>query len=108
MGDVAVLQDRIAAVRAERGFTTDPLRLLGLLTEELGEVAGQLKRTWSANYPELVTQDLADELADVFVLLSALATSFGIDLDEAVSRKFFEADAGRSWVTAFGTDGPRQ
>lgn len=32
---------------------------------------------------------LADELADVFVYLSALASKFDIDLSEAVEKKFF-------------------
>ncbi len=37
----------------------DPVRLLCLLTEELGEVAAEIKKTWSDNYPDLVIDDLA-------------------------------------------------
>lgn len=104
VGDLEQLQQRIAAVRNDRGFTTDPLRLLSLLTEEVGEVAGELKKTWSKNYEELQVSELGDELADVFVLITALATSFEIDLADAVEQKFFNADSKRSWATSLSDD----
>jgi len=100
MSELSELQARIAVVRAERGFTTDPVRLLTLLVEEVGEVAAELKKTWSANYPDLDVQDLANELADAFTLISALATEFDIDLEAAVTRKFIGADAQRTWQSA--------
>ncbi len=106
MSELPQLQQRIASVRNDRGFTTDPLRLLSLLTEEVGEVAGELKKTWSKNYAELTVDDLGDELADVFVLVSALATSFEIDLADAVERKFFNADAQRTWATSVSAEPP--
>jgi len=94
------LQQSIALTRAERGFTTDPVRLLCLLVEEVGEVAAEVKKTWSDNYPDLRHEELGDELADVFVLLSALASSFELDLDASVRSKFFESDSQREWATA--------
>jgi len=100
MAELADLQALIEAVRAERGFTTDPVRVLTLLVEEVGEVAAELKKTWSANYPAMEVKDLADELADVFVLVSALASAHDIDIEQAVVRKFIEADATRSWPSA--------
>ena len=81
----------------------DPVRLLCLLTEELGEVAAEIKKTWSDNYPDLVIDDLASEISDVYVGLSALASAFDIDLEDAVRSKFFGSDASRRWNTA-GTD----
>lgn len=102
MTELVELQNQIETVRVERGFTTDPVRLLALLTEEVGEVAGELKKTWSRNYDDLIVDDLADELADVFVLVSAIATAFDVDLETAVRSKFFKADASRRWVTAEG------
>ncbi len=90
----------IETVRSERGFTTDPVRVLCLLIEEVGEVAAEIKKTWSDNYPPLVVDDLRDELADVFVLVSALASSFDVDLHEAVRAKFLGSDAARDWATA--------
>jgi NTP pyrophosphatase (non-canonical NTP hydrolase) len=100
MTDVGELQGTIAATRAERGFTTDPVRMLCLLTEEVGEIAGELKRTWSPNYPEFDTSDLANEIADVYVLLNALASSYSIDVETAVRSKFFDDDSKRTWASA--------
>jgi diadenosine tetraphosphate (Ap4A) HIT family hydrolase/NTP pyrophosphatase (non-canonical NTP hydrolase) len=100
MSSLHDLQQRIAATRSERGFTADPVRLLGLLIEEVGEVATEIKKTWSDNYPDLVADDLANELADVLVLVSALASSFDLDLHQAVETKFFGADSERHWATA--------
>ncbi len=103
MAELTDLQARIERTRAERGFTTEPLQLFTLLTEEVGEVATELKKTWSANYDDPSPEDLASELADVFVLLSAIATRFDVDLETAVESKFFTADAERDWATATAT-----
>ncbi len=100
MAELTDLQARIERTRSERGFTTEPLRLFTLLSEEVGEVAAELKKTWSANYGDLSVDELANELADAFVLLSAIASKFDIDLEAAVESKFFTADAERDWVTA--------
>ena len=43
MSSVADLQASIVETRARRGFVTDPLKLLALLTEEVGEVASEIK-----------------------------------------------------------------
>lgn len=100
MTEVRELQDRIAAKRDARGFTTDPRELLCLLMEEVGEVASEVKKTWSPNYEDLDVEDLRDELADVYTVLSALATRFQVDLEQAVEQKFFGADDAREWATA--------
>ncbi len=100
MSDLRELQRRVVQMRAQRGFTTDPLRVFALLTEEIGEIAGQVKRTWSKNYPEFDKQDLADEVSDSIVLLLALADCFEIDAATAVENKFFGRDGQRKWETA--------
>ena len=100
MPELSELQFAVAAQRRERGFTSDPARILVLLVEEIGEIARELKKTWSPNYGDLDVERLGDELADVFVLLSALASAYEIDLASAVQRKFFEADAERRWPSA--------
>ena len=87
MGELAELQRRITEERAARGFTTDPVRLLTLLVEELGEVARELKKTWSPNYPAPDPAAVRDELADVMMYLVRLANVLGVDLDEAVQHK---------------------
>ena len=98
--NVGELVAKIVKVRAERGFVTDPLKIHLLLTEEVGEIAGELKRLWSKNYDPFDASRLAEEIADVFCLLSALANEFNIDLEQAVQQKFFEADGQRTWKTA--------
>lgn len=100
MAHLSDLQEPIEATRAERGFTTDPARLVCLLVEEIGEVAAEIKKTWSPNYPDLVVDELGDELVDAFVLLSALASTFGNDLEEAFREKFLGSDGERRWATS--------
>lgn len=100
MATISELQDRIVETREQRGFTTDPVHLTVLLTEELGEIAREVKRVWSPNYDGFDPERLAPELADAFVLLSALASEVGIDLADAVEQKFFNDDAARTWPSA--------
>ena len=96
----AELQAHITAVRAERGFTTEPLHILAHLVEEVGEVASELKKTWAGrSYGEFEPARLAGELADVNVLLHALAETFQIDLEAATLAKV-GADGARDWPSA--------
>lgn len=83
--------------RAERGFVTDPLKIQLLLTEEVGEISAELKRTWSKNYDDFSRERLSEEIADCFCLLAALAHEFEIDIEEAVEQKFFQKDQNRGW-----------
>lgn len=65
-------------------------------TGELGEAANIAKKLnrvrdgipGNAETPEQLRQNLADELADTFIYLDLLSQSQGIDLAEAVTRKF--------------------
>ena len=101
--DSTALQElvrRIVEKRADRGFVTDPLKLHLLLTEEVGEIAAELKRTWSKNYTTFNKDRLGEEIADVFCLLAALANEFDIDIAKAVEEKFFTSDELRSWKSA--------
>ena len=100
MSDLKELQKRVVQMREERGFTTEPLRIFTLLSEEIGEIAGELKRTWSKNYTEFDEKAFADEISDCIVLLLALADRFGIDAEAAVETKFFGKDERRTWKTA--------
>lgn len=103
---LSALQRRVAEQRSARGFTSDPVRLMVLMTEELGEIAAEIKRTWSVNYPDLEVGRLADEVADLFVLLSDLASLHRIDLASAVEDKFFTRDARRVWPSAVSPTDP--
>lgn len=100
MTDLANLQRRIAEERGKRGFVTDPVKLAVLLTEEVGEIASELKRLWSKNYDEFSADRLKEEIADTFVILAALADQFDIDIEAAVEGKFFGKDARREWKSS--------
>ena len=100
MTELIKMQEKIKEIRASRGFVTDPVKIQVLLTEEVGEVSSELKRLWSKNYDEFNKERLAEEIADVFVLLSALASEFEIDIEEAVRKKFFYKDSARKWASA--------
>jgi NTP pyrophosphatase (non-canonical NTP hydrolase) len=97
MTEMAALQQSISEVRAQRGFFTDPVKIMVHLTEEIGEVASQVRRTWSVNPDDFEQGQLEDEIADVFVLLTALANQFDIDIEKAVVKKFFQKNSDRTW-----------
>ena len=100
MTDIGDLQERIAEERGKRGFVTDPIKLGVLLSEEVGEIASELKRLWSKNYDGFRADRLKEEIADAFVILAALADQFDIDIGEAVEAKFFGKDAEREWMSS--------
>ena len=47
MTNLTNLQKRIARERENRGFVMDPVKLAVLLSEEVGEIASEIKRLWS-------------------------------------------------------------
>lgn len=100
LAELKDLQKRIVDTRKERGFVTDPLKIQILLSEEVGEISAELKRLWSKNYDSFSEERVSNEIADTFVLLSALASEFGIDLESAVESKFFKSDSNRTWASA--------
>jgi len=100
MSELKELQQRIVNTRKERGFVNDPLKIQIMLTEEVGEISAELKRLWSKNYDPFSKERVANEIADTFVLLTALASEFDIDLESAVETKFFKADSKRKWASA--------
>jgi NTP pyrophosphatase (non-canonical NTP hydrolase) len=60
---------------------------MAILTEEVGEVARIIARTYGEqSFKESETSDLADELADVLWVVICLANQTGIDLEEAFNR----------------------
>lgn len=69
---------------------------LAQLVEEVGEVARIMSRTYGDQSfkSSEAKQDLADELADVFFVLTCIANQTGVDLTKAV-RKNFEKKSQR-------------
>ena len=67
-----------------------PLTNLGILTEEVGELARILVRTHGEQSlkKEEMLKSLADEMADVLWVLTALANQCGVDLEDAVRKNF--------------------
>ena len=102
MSDLADLQKAITKTRADRGFVNDPTQLHVLLSEEVGEIASEIKTLWSKNYDDFSQDRLKEEIADAFVLLSALAAEFDIDIEQGVVEKFFQKDGRRNWKSAIG------
>jgi NTP pyrophosphatase (non-canonical NTP hydrolase) len=80
-------QERIRRVVAEKGWSTDANEIFVLFTEEVGELAKELRRTWKRGKTAEVREAAAAELADVFMYLVDLANQFDVDLDAAVRKK---------------------
>lgn len=80
------LQSFIATLIKEKGWSTDPNEIFVLLTEEVGEVAKEVRRTWKKGVAD-VRPALAAELADVLFYVADLANVHGIDLAQAVRDK---------------------
>lgn len=72
-----------------RGYF-DPLTNTAILAEETGEVARVMARLYGQQRPKAsdscTPEALADELADVIWVVSAIANQTGIDLTEALAR----------------------
>ncbi|WP_372650287.1 MazG nucleotide pyrophosphohydrolase domain-containing protein [Draconibacterium sp.] len=95
---LADFQKYVTALEQERGFATqtiiDKCLLLG---EEVGELFKAVRKSEgllvdsNSNFPEI-----ADELADIFIYLCAIANRKGIDLEEAFRSKE-EKNKKRIW-----------
>lgn len=68
---------------------------MAILTEEVGELARIMARTYGEqSFKEGERHDLAEEMADVLWVLLCMANQTGIDLTEAL-RKSFEKKTSR-------------
>lgn len=82
----------------------DEMTNLAILTEEVGEVARVMVRTYGEQSFRSETQarrsNLADELADVLFVVACIANQTGIDLTDAVEynlKKKSRRDSRRHW-----------
>ena len=64
-----------------------PLSNLAQLTEEVGELARAMNRTYGdqSRKPGEIEAGIADELADVLFVVTCLANQCGVDLQEAIA-----------------------
>lgn len=64
-----------------------PLTNMAILTEETGEVARQMARIYGdQTFKQGEKPNLADELADLLWVVTAIANQTGVDLTEAIAR----------------------
>src|SRR5579872_351048 len=77
-------------IRATAAGYFDELTNMAVLTEEVGEVARVISRTYGRqSFKESDRgRDLGDELADVLWVLLCIANQTGIDLTAALERNF--------------------
>lgn len=95
-------QNYLAEIRKERNWEeNNPLEIFLLMSEEVGELAKAIRNKIKL-YPQKektdkeIQEELAFEMSDIFSYLLDLASSFGIDLEQAFREK--EAiNAQRTW-----------
>jgi NTP pyrophosphatase (non-canonical NTP hydrolase) len=83
------LQDYIWQMNIDRSFNAeDASKKLVMLIEEVGELAKAVRKTAGLKFTETTKQtELAEELADVQIVLLGLASLTGIDMRKAVAEK---------------------
>jgi NTP pyrophosphatase (non-canonical NTP hydrolase) len=83
------LQQYIWQMNIDRGFNIDDAsKKLVVLMEEVGELAKAIRKVAGIKFTATTKQtELKEELADVQIVLLALASSFNIDMLEAVRDK---------------------
>ena len=85
-----VLQEYLAAVCQERGWTKDsPSEKFVLFIEEVGELAKAIRKRSGLYHEAAKTQTFAleEEFADVLSYLLDLANCYGVDLESAFRAK---------------------
>lgn len=92
------LQGYAQAKAVERGFNlTDPSKKLVMLIEEVGELAKAIRKTAGLKFTNTTERkDIAEELADVQIVLIGLAEMLKIDMSTAVRTKE-EKNNKRTW-----------
>lgn len=96
---LAQLQAYVIELERERGFDRqDVVQKCLLLGEEIGELFKAVRKVERiAIDPASQVGDVADELADVFIYVCAIANRYGIDL-EAAFRDKEQRNAARTWA----------
>lgn len=92
------LQEYVWQINIERGFNTeDPSKKLVILMEEVGELAKAIRKSVGMKFTDTTKRtELAEELADVQIVLLGLASLTGIDMHDAIVVKE-EKNRKRVW-----------
>lgn len=83
-------QEYIDLMRETRGFTKDtPQNLMLFLTEEMGELAKEVRKLMKLKLDvnKTIESDIEGEIADIFIYLLSLCNTLDINLAEAVKEK---------------------
>ncbi len=93
------LQEYVWQMNIERGFNTeDASKKLVMLMEEVGELAKAVRKTIGLKFTDTTKQtELAEELADVQIVLLGLASLTGVDMWQAVADKEAK-NRNRKWA----------
>jgi NTP pyrophosphatase (non-canonical NTP hydrolase) len=86
-------QAYIRALVAERGWETDPNAAFVHFTEEVGELAKEMRKLHKLGQAQ---PEAAGEVADVFFFLCDLANHLGVDMNAAILSKL-HVNEGRTW-----------
>ena len=84
------IQKYITKMMEVNGFNNTPLELLCYLTEEIGELAKEIRKNESNMEMDInkkYSSNIKDELADVFIYVLTIADKYNIDLLDALKRK---------------------
>ena len=84
------IQKYITKMMEVNGFNNTPLELLCYLTEEVGELAKEIRKHESNMEMDInkkYSSNIKDELADVFIYVLTIADKYNIDLLDALKRK---------------------
>lgn len=87
LGDI---QKYITAMMESNNFNNTPLELFCYLTEEIGELAKEIRKTeknMEMDIKKEYDSCLEHEIADVFIYLLAICDSYNIDLLKAFKSK---------------------
>ena len=83
------LQKYVWQMNKDRGFDReDPSKKMLLLTEEVGELAKAIRKVVGLKFTDTTKQtELAEEIADVLIVLLGLSSIVGVDAYEAFVAK---------------------
>ena len=84
------IQKYITKMMEVNGFNNTPLELLCYLTEEVGELAKEIRKNESNMEMDInkkYSSNIKDELADVFIYVLTIADKYNIDLLDALKRR---------------------
>ena len=96
---LADVQQYVREMETERGFNQESsLQKCLLLGEEVGELFKAIRKMEKVmTDPRSVITSVEEELADILIVLSAVANRYGIDLESAFRRKE-EVNKKRVWI----------